>query len=71
MRTSAPASLTPAGQAAFTQVWRQTHWEDSQLSTHGRRLFVDGAGHGIQFDKPEAVVDAVNRVVAEARAKRR
>ena len=70
MRTSAPASLTPAGQAAFTQVWRQTHWEDAQLSTHGRRLFVD-AGHAIQFDRPEVVVDAVNRVVAEARAKRR
>ncbi len=71
MQSSAPANLTPNGQAAFTRVWRQTHWEDAQLSTHGRRLFVDGAGHSIQFDRPEAVVDAVNRVVAEAQAKRR
>ena len=71
MQNSPPASLTPDGQVAFTRVWRQTHWEDAQLSTRGRRLFVDGAGHGIQFDKPAAVVDAVNRVVAEARAKRR
>lgn len=36
------------------------------LSTHGSQVFVDG-GHMIQVDHPQAVIDAVLRVVAEVR----
>jgi pimeloyl-ACP methyl ester carboxylesterase len=63
--------LTPAQETAATDVWGQMHWEIAQLSTHGRRRFVEGAGHNIHTDKPEAVIAAVEEVVAEARARRR
>jgi pimeloyl-ACP methyl ester carboxylesterase len=62
---------TPEQANAHTVVWRQMHWEAAQLSTNGRRLFVEGAGHIIQHDKPEAVIAAVERVVAEVRARGR
>jgi pimeloyl-ACP methyl ester carboxylesterase len=64
------AGFTPAQNAAHTNVWRQMHWEDAQLSSHGRRIFVEGSGHSIQHDKPEAVIAAVDEVVAEVRSSR-
>jgi pimeloyl-ACP methyl ester carboxylesterase len=61
--------LTPREAVALTGVWRRMHWEMSTLSSDGRRVFVEGAGHRIQADRPQAVVEAVERVVAEARAR--
>jgi len=48
-------------------LWREMHWEMTALSTRARRRYVEGAGHMIQIDQPQAVIDAVNEVVAEAR----
>lgn len=39
------------------------------LSTRGAQRTVPGASHVIQFEKPEAVIAAVNHVVAQVRAK--
>jgi pimeloyl-ACP methyl ester carboxylesterase len=40
--------------------------ELAQLSSNGSRVVVKGSGHDIQIDKPEAVVDAIRKVVGEA-----
>jgi pimeloyl-ACP methyl ester carboxylesterase len=39
------------------------------LSTAGQHRTIEGAGHFIQRDKPQAVIDAVNDVVKAVRAK--
>jgi pimeloyl-ACP methyl ester carboxylesterase len=64
-----PPGFSAADQARFTEVWRQMHYEMTQLSTQGRRRFVEGAGHGIQAEKPQAVIEAVSEVVAQARGR--
>src|SRR5690606_7541042 len=60
-----PPKLTNADREAFAAVWTQLHEEMTALSTAGERRVVAGAGHYIQGDKPQAVIDAVNEVVAE------
>ena len=52
-----------------TVVWRQMHWEMTSLSTHGRRRFVDGAGHYIHIDRPQVVLDALAEVLADVRGR--
>jgi pimeloyl-ACP methyl ester carboxylesterase len=43
------------------------HEHDAHLSTHGEQILVPDAGHWIQLDAPDAVVDAVRRVVTAIR----
>jgi pimeloyl-ACP methyl ester carboxylesterase len=50
------------------EVWRTMHDEIAALSTRGERRTVEGAGHGIQMDKPEVVIAAIEEVLALARA---
>jgi pimeloyl-ACP methyl ester carboxylesterase len=47
--------------------WRAGHDRIAALSTRGDDTIVPGARHYIQIDRPQAVVDAVRRVVAVAR----
>ena len=53
---------------------RAEFWHDMQkklvlLSTTGRQQVVENAGHFIHHDQPQIVVDAVRRVVEEARTR--
>jgi len=57
-------------QAAMGQVWKAMHDEAAALSTRGENRLV-ASGHNIQTEKPEAVIAAVNEVVAAARARKR
>jgi pimeloyl-ACP methyl ester carboxylesterase len=41
--------------------------ELAHLSANGSHLVVAGSGHDIQIDKPEAVVDAIRKVVGQAK----
>jgi pimeloyl-ACP methyl ester carboxylesterase len=66
---NATPGLTTEQRAAMDGVWRAMHWEMTELSTDGRRRFVDGAGHYIQVDKPQAVIGAVAEVVAAVRGR--
>lgn len=63
-----PAAFTPENTAALKKVWTQMHEEMAALSTAGQHRVIEGAGHTIQRDQPQAVIDAVNEVVAAARA---
>lgn len=61
--------LTPEAQAlsaARTQLWVTLHDDVAKLSTQGVNEIVAGAKHYIQLDKPQAVIDAITRVVVMA-----
>jgi len=50
--------------------WGKMQEELAQLSSNGSRMVVKGSGHDIQIDQPEAVVDAIRKVVGGARGAR-
>ena len=60
-----------AEQVAADTVWREMHAETMKLAPRGIHRVIAGAGHYIQQDKPDAVVDAVAEVVAEVRTAKR
>ena len=51
---------------AKNQLWMELHDDLARLSTRGINQVVPGAGHYIQFDRPEAVVDAVFEVLDQS-----
>jgi len=54
--------------SAFHEVWVHRLQADlARLSTHGRQIVVENSSHGIQFEAPDAVVDAVRDVVTDVR----
>ena len=68
--------LPPSGPSqdqmeAVRSEWQLGHKQLTTLSSRGSNYQVPGAGHYIQNDQPQAVIDAVNTVVATARNGRR
>jgi pimeloyl-ACP methyl ester carboxylesterase len=66
-RGEALPNETPEAARAREEIWRVMHDEIAGLSTRGERRTVD-AGHGIRIDKPEAVVAAIEEVLAMVRS---
>lgn len=64
-----PAAFTAQNTAALKKVWTQMHEEMAARSTIGQHRVVPGAGHSIQRDQPQAVIDAVAEIVREARTR--
>lgn len=60
-------SETPAVAERRYTLWRAMHDEIAALSTRGERRTVEGAGHGMQADRPDAVIRAILDVLALAR----
>ncbi len=58
-----PADLLNPTNAAFDQMQEEL----AHLSTRGTRIVARNSSHYIQLDRPDLVIDAVRRVVAEAR----
>jgi pimeloyl-ACP methyl ester carboxylesterase len=58
----------PAEREAYRRMWTDGHRAIAALSTEGEEREVKGAGHGIHQDRPEAVIAAVEEVLARARA---
>ena len=57
--------------SAFHAVWvHQLQADLARLSTHGRQIIIGNSAHMIQFEAPEAVVDAVREVVTDLRRRR-
>jgi hypothetical protein len=53
---------------AFHEIWtHQLQVQLTQLSTEGRQVVVENSGHGIGWEAPRAVVDAIHGVVTQAR----
>ena len=53
---------------ARQELWRAMHDEIAALSTRGERRTVEGTGHMIPTERPEAVIAAIEDVLAMARA---
>ncbi len=64
-----PPGITPEIKAGFAKVWTTMHAEMAAQSAIGQARTIPGAGHGIQRDAPQAVIDAITEVVTAARAK--
>lgn len=63
------ADATPedlAHHEAIVQAWSRAHDDVAKMSMRGVNEVVPGARHFIQFDKPQVVIDAIDRVVAQA-----
>jgi hypothetical protein len=50
-----------------TLLWEDLHSQIAAMSTRGVNIVVPNAGHYIQFDRPQIVIDAVNEAIAIAR----
>ncbi len=61
---SLPVTVLSAASAAPQALFE--HARDARLSTRGEHLAVTGAGHWMQLDAPDAVVEAIRRVVSAA-----
>ena len=60
-------TLPEATRTALLDAFHALHDDLAAMSTNGRHEIIDGAGHFIQGDRPDAVVDAVVEVVQAAR----
>lgn len=60
--------ITPAQGTQVQAIWKQLHEDEATWSSRGRQVLLQNAGHDIQFDDPDAVIDAVLSVVAAVRA---
>jgi pimeloyl-ACP methyl ester carboxylesterase len=56
--------LTPG---SSSPVWMELQKELAGLSTQGKLITVEGAGHYIQLGRPDVVIEAVRQVVEDAR----
>ena len=68
-QTGNDPSFTAAQNQAWKKLWMQGHDGFAALSSRGQNRVVEGSGHFIQFEKPQAVIDAVDEVVAQVRGK--
>lgn len=59
--------VPPACLHRVEAAWRAGHDRIAALSSRGDNTVVPGAGHYIQIDRPQAVIDAVRRVVDAVR----
>jgi len=50
---------------AYKKAWYARHEALAQLSSRGVYRFIEGSGHAIQLDKPQAVIDAVDEVLRQ------
>jgi len=66
----ATVGLTPEQGQQMQEVWFDLHRDETSWSTRGREIRLDDAHHYIQFERPDAVVDAVREVVEDIRATR-
>ena len=48
---------------AKNKLWIDLHDQIAAMSTRGKRLTVDNAGHNIQMDQPQVVIDSILEIV--------
>ena len=66
----ATMGLTPEQGRQMQAVWFDLHRDEASWSSQGREVRLDDSHHYIQFERPDAVVDAVREVVDEVRTLR-
>lgn len=61
--------FTAEQSAAINRAWKAGHDKLAALSKRGSNIVVPDSSHYIQFDQPQAVIDAVMRAIAETRGR--
>jgi len=62
-------SFTPEVQEKLRKLWIDVLQADqAHLSTRGRQVVLNDSGHVVQFERPDAVVDAIREVWSEVNA---
>jgi pimeloyl-ACP methyl ester carboxylesterase len=59
--------LPPGLSAEFDEIWVELQKEWAKISSHSTHIVAYGSGHFIQHDQPDLVIDAILRVVEDAR----
>jgi pimeloyl-ACP methyl ester carboxylesterase len=54
-------------QAQTMAVWAELQAELVALSSNGKQVIAEGAGHHVHLDQPELVIDAIREAVEAAR----
>ena len=60
-------TISDAGKASAQEVWERGHDKLARRSTRGESIVIANSGHAIQMQQPERVVDAIRKVVMQAR----
>jgi pimeloyl-ACP methyl ester carboxylesterase len=60
-------TISVAGKAAAQEVWERGHDKLAHRSTRGESIIIPDSGHLIELEKPDAVIDAVRKIVLESR----
>ena len=64
-----PAVFSPENQARLTEVAMALQKKLAELIPGGEQILVEGAGHNVHLDKPEAVLAPIRAMIARLRAK--
>jgi pimeloyl-ACP methyl ester carboxylesterase len=59
--------FTAEQSVAVNKAWMAGHDRLAALSTRGSNTVVPDSGHYIQYDQPQAVIDAVTRAITDIR----
>jgi pimeloyl-ACP methyl ester carboxylesterase len=71
--TPDPAMMEAIGMSSdfdasrIQQIWFELQAELAALSTNGQQIIVEGSTHSINLDQPQAVIDAIRKVVEMTR----
>jgi pimeloyl-ACP methyl ester carboxylesterase len=52
---------------AYEQIWQQMQRELAALSSNSQHIIVEGAGHDIQLERPQVVVQAIQQILERVR----
>jgi pimeloyl-ACP methyl ester carboxylesterase len=63
----ATLGLTTEQGQRLQAVWFELHDDEATWSSHGRHVRLEDAHHYVQFERPDAVIDAVRAVVESVR----
>ena len=66
----ADLNITAEQAKQHQEIWKQMHEEQATWSSQSQHKLVPDAGHYIQFDRPDIVIEAVLSVVENVRANR-
>jgi len=70
-KANAHEGLVPPQWEDLTEpVWQQLQMQLAALSVNSKHVVVEHAGHNIQFEQPQVVVDAILDVIQQVRARR-
>lgn len=66
--TQKDPALSKLDQSTLSKLWWDGHERVAGLSTHGENRLLRDTGHLVPYERPEAIIDGVTRLVEQTRA---